>query len=43
MRLLFPYNKCEGADTTAATRREVWVEYLDRRGRPKVFYPSRGC
>jgi hypothetical protein len=45
MRVLYPYNRCEdqGKDTTAATRREVWVEYLDRRGRPKVFYPSRGC
>lgn len=43
MRLLWPYDKCEGQDSTKATRREVWAEYLDQRGRPKVFYPSRGC
>lgn len=25
------------------TEREVWIEFLDERGRPRVWYPTRGC
>lgn len=34
---------CDEQDTTGKPTRDVWIPYLDRRGRPLVFYPTRGC
>lgn len=43
VRLRWPGERCEAADTAGAQTREAWVAYLDPRGRPLVWYPSRGC
>lgn len=43
VRLRWPYAMCEGPDTAGTSVREAWIAYLDRRGRPLVFYPPRGC
>jgi hypothetical protein len=39
----WPFEACEDADSVRHTARDFWIRYLDARGRPLVFYASRGC
>lgn len=41
VRLVTPSNYC--ADPAAPAEHTVWIEFLDARRRPRVFYHSRGC
>lgn len=41
VRLVTPSNYC--ADPANPAEHVVWIEFLDARGRPHVFYHSRGC
>jgi hypothetical protein len=43
VKFQWPFEDCEDADTVRHTTREFWIRYLDARGRPLVFYASRGC
>jgi hypothetical protein len=42
VRIRWPYQACSDAMEGTRTR-EAWIRYLDDRGRPLVFYPTRGC
>jgi hypothetical protein len=39
----WPYSPCQGDRTEGTQTRDVWIRYLDARGRPLMFYPTRGC
>lgn len=39
----WPFEACSDQDSVKHTTREFWIRYLDARGRPLAFYPSRGC
>ncbi|HYC52181.1 MAG TPA: hypothetical protein VEB19_13795 [Gemmatimonadaceae bacterium] len=41
--LVTPSDYCMSGDAVVRRTRKVWVEYLDVRGRPQVWYHSRGC
>ncbi len=41
--LVTPSDYCMSGDSVVRRTRKVWVEYLDVRGRPQVWYHSRGC
>jgi hypothetical protein len=41
VRLVTPSNYC--ADPANPAEHVAWIEFLDARGRPRVFYHSRGC
>jgi len=41
--LVTPSDYCAGDDSVVRRRQRVWVEYVDARGRPQVWYHSRGC
>jgi hypothetical protein len=43
VRIRWPYSPCEGDKTEGTQTRDVWIRYLDARGRPLMFYPTRGC
>jgi hypothetical protein len=43
VRLVTPSDVCVDDDSIAHRTRRVWIEYLDGRGRPRVWYRSRGC
>ncbi len=42
VRLRWPVDVCDYSEAPTQTG-EFWVRYLDERGRPLMFYPSRGC
>jgi hypothetical protein len=42
-RLVAPSDYCAAGDSGARHEQRLWVEYLDARGRPQVWYHSRGC
>jgi hypothetical protein len=42
VRIRWPYEACSDSKENTQTR-EAWIRYLDDRGRPLVFYPTRGC
>jgi len=42
VRLVVPSDNCEPEPATRRTR-QVWIRYLDDRGRPNVWYYPRGC
>jgi hypothetical protein len=41
-RVVTPDASCGGEEVEASAR-VVWIEYLDERGRPRVWYYTRGC
>jgi beta-lactamase class D len=41
-RVVSPDASCDGEES-GALERVVWIEYLDARGRPRVWYYTRGC
>ncbi len=41
VRVVTPSDQC--IDPTNPKRDSVWIRYIDERGRPLVFYHSRGC
>ena len=43
VRVQWPFEECNEPDSTKRNDREYWLRYLDARGRPTVFYASRGC
>ena len=43
VRLVAPSDYCTDVDSGARREQRLWVEYLDARGRPRVWYHSRGC
>ena len=42
VRVVTPSDNCE-PDPAARRTRELWIRYLDDRGRPNVWYYTRGC
>jgi hypothetical protein len=42
VRVVSPDASCDGEES-GALERVVWIEYLDDRGRPRVWYYTRGC
>lgn len=43
VRMQWPFEECNEPDSAKRNDREFWIRYLDPRGRPLVFYASRGC
>ena len=43
VRVVWPSDECIPPDSIRRTERRLWVRYLDARGRPTVWYHSRGC
>lgn len=43
VHLLAPSDYCAAGDSVARREQRLWVQYLDARGRPRVWYHSRGC
>ena len=43
VRLVTPTDNCVGPDSIPRTTRHAWIRYLDDRGRPNVWYYTRGC
>ena len=43
VRVQWPFEECSDPDSAKRNDREYWIRYLDARGRPLVFYASRGC
>jgi beta-lactamase class D len=41
-RVVSPDAYCEGEES-GVVEQVVWIEYLDARGRPRVWYHTRGC
>jgi hypothetical protein len=41
-RVVTPDGSCRGEEVESSAR-VVWIEYLDQRGRPRVWYYTRGC
>ena len=42
VRVVTPSDNCE-PDSVPRRTRQLWIRYLDDRGRPNVWYYSRGC
>jgi hypothetical protein len=42
-RVRHPFRWCQDLDRDSVPTFELWLEYLDSRGRPAVYYPTRGC
>jgi hypothetical protein len=42
VRVVTPSDNCE-PDPAPRRTRELWIRYLDARGRPNVWYYARGC
>jgi hypothetical protein len=42
-RVRHPFRWCVDFNRDSVPTVELWLEYLDSRGRPAVYYPSRGC
>ncbi len=42
VRVVTPDDSCT-ADPLQTRERILWIEYLDQRGRPRVWYHTRGC
>jgi len=43
VRLIVPSDNCVDRDSVARQTRRAWIRYLDDRGRPNVWYYTRGC
>jgi hypothetical protein len=43
VRLVVPSDNCVDPDSVARQTRRAWIRYLDDRGRPNVWYYTRGC
>ena len=43
VRLVTPSDNCVGPDSIPRQTRRAWIRYLDDRGRPNVWYYTRGC
>ena len=43
VRLVVPSYNCTGPDSIRRETRRAWIRYLDARGRPNVWYYTRGC
>jgi hypothetical protein len=43
VRLVTPSDNCVGPDSIPRQTRHAWIRYLDDRGRPNVWYHTRGC
>lgn len=42
VRVVMPDYSCQPAEGPTSER-TAWIEYLDERGRPRVWYYTRGC
>lgn len=43
VRLVVPSDNCTEPDSVRRQTRRAWIRYLDPRGRPNVWYYTRGC
>jgi hypothetical protein len=43
VRLVVPSDNCVDPDSVPRQTRRAWIRYLDDRGRPNVWYYTRGC
>ena len=43
VRVVSPSDLCVPPDSTSRTETDAWIRYLDERGRPLVWYHTRGC
>ena len=43
VRLVIPSDNCTEPDSARQSVRRAWIRYLDDRGRPNVWYYTRGC
>jgi len=43
VRVVQPSDNCVGPDSIPRRTRMLWIQYLDDRGRPNVWYYTRGC
>jgi hypothetical protein len=43
VRLVTPSDNCAESESAQHRTRTVWIRYLDDRGRPNVWYYTRGC